>query len=388
MAQEGIKNKTMNKESENYKLDIVIKHIEYREAKWQSSRLQLYFGGKALNIKDINAFRRGVENIPGYGFHPDMIKFEKNTCPAFNNDYMALRLSLLPVLGVDFGHYNLKEKYWNKVKYNDIHREKHEDEKNLEVVINSHNKTDEIIGITTDDIKVVCDGVTIKPYSKEEPILIIKLRPGDEFNCVMKAAVGLPSEHVTFNVSRNSYYRPRVKDAEESADVVDHYFFMEGTGQVHEYDIMIRVCRNIMMKLQMIKEKIINDRDIKNLDIIKLNLDGEDHTMGEIINYEIQSHPNIIFSGNTKPDHLIESIVILVQGKNTYEAIVESMDNLYNKYSQMDYQLVELQEKYLETIDKKDKTKITVDKKDKEDDHKSKTSKPVKKGEKDRKKKQ
>ena len=86
--------------------------------------------------------------------------------------------------------------------------------------------------------------------------------------------------------------------------------------------------------------KIELDRRIKSKEIdddktIFFVLDGEDHTMGEILNYEFQEHKDIIFSGVSKPDTQISSMLFKItcapSKKNPFDAMNECIDNLSKK---------------------------------------------------------
>ena len=59
--------------------------------------------------------------------------------------------------------------------------------------------------------------------------------------------------------------------------------------------------------------------------------------MGEIINYELQNHPNL-YCGMSKPDLLIKSIVFKIVAKEPsklFKSINETLDDLTEKYKYM-----------------------------------------------------
>ena len=74
------------------------------------------------------------------------------------------------------------------------------------------------------------------------------------------------------------------------------------------------------------------DKDINER--FKIVINDEDHTMGEAINYEIQSHADILKSSVSRPDLLVRKIVLDIVAfdkKKLINAINESIDNLIVK---------------------------------------------------------
>ena len=62
----------------------------------------------------------------------------------------------------------------------------------------------------------------------------------------------------------------------------------------------------------------------------------EDHTFGQIINYEIQSHKNIKKSSISKPSLLVREIILDIivspdNVKSMIDFVMEAFDNLMNK---------------------------------------------------------
>lgn len=334
MENDSIKFKT-------HKFNISIEELENHESNGlDASWLKLLFSGSDINVKIINAIRRvSMNNIPTYAFPQELITIDTNTTVAFNNDYMRLRLSQLPVLGVDTNTYYLNEKYYEKINFADLKRPKHPNEKMVELYFNVHNNSANITNVTTDDCIVTVDGEQISPYSKEYPILLIKLRPNDRFKCHMKAVFGVGDKHVIWSGARNAFYDEITDKNTDEKNGFLCEFTIEGNQQCHEYEILIRACRYLIKKLTMLKEEMkskITKKIILPEKIIHFKLDGEDHSIGEIINYQFQDHKNIISSGMGKPDQLIKSILIKITASSTVEspldAMLESIDIVIAKY--------------------------------------------------------
>lgn len=313
-------------------LDISIKVKSYTPQKdYKSSDLCLEFKGKDVYFKLINALSRVAStHLPSYAFPPQLINITENTCLAYDNQYMQLRLSTLPIYNIDLDLYHLHDKYWKNINYADLNREKHPLEKDIKLYINATNNTNEILNVTTNDIEIYIDNeLTKKMYDTKYPILIIKLRPGDSFKCNMTAVLGLGESNTIWRSAVNAY-------APYEDDI--YTLCLKSNGQETEYVILNKTCKHILKRLEDIK-KVIEDKvvsqEIKNIENLTLIIDGEDHTMGEIINYEFQSHSNLL-SGFSKPDLLIKSISFKLFAKDPSKmisSIYESIDNLINKYN-------------------------------------------------------
>ena len=314
-----------------------------------ASWLSLKFSGKDLNLKLINTLRRASSNnVPTYAIPNELIniKPDGNTTVAFNNDYMRLRLTQLPVLGIEAELYDLHPKYWKQsdVDYSDRNRLKHPSEQRVEFFIDKHNETTQIINVTTHDMTMYINGNINKTYNDYEPILLIKLRPNDKFTCSMNAVLGVGERHAIWKHARNCFY-----DEKENGDIE---FTIEGNFQCHEYDILLKTCKFLINKYNILKKQLLDKiakKEILPERIINFVLDDEDHTIGEPLNYEFQNHENIISSGLSKPDHLIRSILIRIVAsekvKSPLNPMLESIDILINKFSHIGKQLENLKKK-------------------------------------------
>jgi DNA-directed RNA polymerase subunit L len=336
MSEESIQLKTN-------KFDIHVEELEYHPVDGvHASFLNLKFSGKDFNIKLMNSIRRAsVNNVPTYAIAQEAIKIDINTAVAFNNDYMKLRLSQLPVLGVDSGMSFLPEKYWhkNKVNFSDQKRDKHPAERAVEFYINAHNNSADVVPVTTNDMKMYIDGEEVHPYDKKYPILLIQLRPNNRFKCYMRAFLGTGDRNIIWSASRNSYYHEDEK-ADEDDEHKDIYFTVEGNNQCNEYEILVRSCKFLIKKYSDLKRDLetrIETKQILPEKVIYLKLDNENHTIGEPMNYEFQNHPDIIRSGVTKPDQLVESMLIKIEAapkvKSPLDAMLESIDITIKKLS-------------------------------------------------------
>jgi DNA-directed RNA polymerase subunit L len=328
-----------------YEIKVDEKYYNKKKAH-KSSELCMKFSGKDCNVKILSALRRvcGI-SIPNYAFNIAMITIEENTCIAFNNDYMKLRLSQLPIFNIDSNLSYLHKKYWKGINYADINREKHPDEQNIKIYINSYNNSNEIKDITTKDIKVYIDDSQVEMYDPTTPILIVKLRPNDTFKCMMIASIGIGEGDTIYSACSNAWatYDEDIKDNGErlfkSGELV-----LKSRGQQKEKNILINACSYLIKKYEDFKIDLENKIKLKQItddNNLTLVLDEEDFTFGELLNFEMQDNKNIVFCGLSKPDHQIKSITfkILADKKKPTEILKETCDIIIDKINKIKKQL-------------------------------------------------
>jgi DNA-directed RNA polymerase subunit L len=327
--------KKLSRSNDSKNLDIKIKEIKYQKHDdLLGSYLTLEFSGSDINTKFVNALRRvSMDDIPIYGFPAELINIEANTT-IFNNDYMRLRLSQLPIFDVDSDLDYLERKYENAgLNLNDINYVKYEKQKLIEVYINSYNNTPENINITTNDINYLEDGEPVEKYSKKYPILLVQLRPNETFKAHMKAGLSNGMRSNIFAAASNCYYD------DEDGKIL---FTLESQGQINEYKILEKSCRYILKKLDDFKEnfeeKLKQSKEYEKNSTLLFEFDNEDHTMGEILNTVFQDNPKVLFSGLSKMSPLERKIRIKIASEdstNPLEYMIESVQYLVNVYNQI-----------------------------------------------------
>uniref|UniRef100_A0A6C0EBM2 DNA-directed RNA polymerase RpoA/D/Rpb3-type domain-containing protein n=1 Tax=viral metagenome TaxID=1070528 RepID=A0A6C0EBM2_9ZZZZ len=327
------------------KIDISVKEVDYtKRQKFNGSSLTLNFKGKDLNCKIVNTLRRvACNNIPVYAFPRELIDIQQNTCVAFNNDMLRLRLSQLPLLSIDENElYFLQEKYYKDINFADPSRPKHPSEKSIEAYVNFHNNSNAIKDVTTNDMKIYIDGAEVKMYDKDYPYLLVRLRPNDSFKCHMKACLGIGEYDAIWNASSDAFYDQLDEKQNEYA------FTVESNGQLAEYDILIKSCKFIVKKMEDVEIEInrkLQTKELSDGKKFRLTLD-EDHTVGEILNYYIQNLTDTNFSGVSKPDHLIKNIKIkIVSKKTTIPVIKTAIADIISIYKHLEKQFTKLQGK-------------------------------------------
>lgn len=335
-------------EFKKHKYDISIKLEDFHQSDGvDASWLKLVFSGKDNNIKLVNALRRtALNHVPSYAFSADSIKIETNTSVAFNNDYMTGRLQNIPILGIDPDVSYLHEKYWKDINYSDVKRERHPEEVNIEASVNIHNNSASVMDVTTHNMKLYIDNELVdpSPYKKIAPMLIIKLKPNESFKVLMKGVLGIGRRHISWASARNAFY-----DEIEEGQNKKYEFQIEGNGQSNEYKILQKCCKYLIKRLHNLKtdlQRRVDEKEIKQTQNILYEIQGEDHTIGELLNYEFQSNDEIMFSGFMKPNLLVNNIMFKVvsidKQKSPLNAMLESFDTLINKINYIGFLISEI----------------------------------------------
>lgn len=263
-----------------------------------NSRLEFKLSSKSIDYVFINTLRRTIFNdIPIYAF--TKFKFEKNTS-VFNNNYIKLRLNNIPVWFIEN-----KSMFFNKMENiiektedegEDENEDEHVDEKHvnmdanilkqLTMYVNFRNTTQDIVSVSTDDAKFYYGEKQIKsPYSK---VQLIKLQPGQEIAFSAITELGIEEMNAIYSPVSVCYYN--------ELSPTEFLFILESRGQLTEHRIVQVAIENIIKRMEnMLKLLEANDEN-KTLEGI-ININNEDHTLGNLISRGMQQHENISFAG-------------------------------------------------------------------------------------------
>ena len=262
---------------------------------------------------------------------------------------MRLRLSQLTIPNVVVKPYFLEDEYWRGVDFKNLNNKKHpQDDKLIEIYINAKNNTSENMNVTSDHIKIYENGIELgDKFDPAYPLLIIQLRPGEVFSCRCIAVLSIAINNDIFAASGNTFFK----------EINDNEFKMtiESQGQMDEYEILHKACNILKDKINITKESVkenFKEPKYKDLYVIKLELEGEDHTLGCIINDFLQTNKNIVFSGVSKPNLLIDTMVIQLQTikKNPLPYILESLDHILLVFDEIETQIMKLGKKFITYI--------------------------------------
>ena len=354
------------------KKNIDIKVVEHKKID-DSYNNYLVLSFKGVNYVIMNTLRRTImELVPTYAFDKSDIEITKNTT-IYNNDYMRLRLSHFPIFGIEndidtINRFSELEYEANistfEQKIEDINiieerekKQKLEKAMNFTMYISIKNTTSNIMNLTTnnENVKFYYKGKPIEsPY--KQPLLIIKLKPGEEFKCTAISSLNIGL--------KGANYMPNSVCVFSELD--DEYKLnIESLKQITEKEIIIRACMIIDKKLDNFKkilntkiseyksekytddfnlssstdtaiksssEELIEQHRIKGMIIIE----NESHTYGNLLSRLLQDHKSILFAGY-KIDHLLVKELTIgykTDGTDILEIIddiIKSSKNIYNE---------------------------------------------------------
>lgn len=316
--------------------DFNIKELKYETDEFDSSYLQLEISGKDAHYSILNSLRKVcIDQIPIYALDRGKIKIFRNSS-VYDCTEMEVRLSQLPIKRIPNNVIYLPSSYYKNVNFADLKLEKHPDDTtNIEFYLNVKNSGPEKIKyVTTDDLRISLNNDIVQNknmYRGVEPITLLELRVGEEFECSMKGVLAVGELNSIFN-SSNTYY-DAVKENE-------HYIFtIESNGQMDEYELLLRGIKIIIEKLKIIKENIINlqyNMIQSDSNSINLVIKNEDHTCGGPLNYVLQGMKEVQYSGVYLPNLMEKNIAITCVIDKKYKIIdvfskaVDSTIEIYN----------------------------------------------------------
>lgn len=300
--------------------------------------LKLHISGSQVDYVVMNTIRRiALSLVPSYAFNQRDIVIENNTS-IFNNDEMRLRLANTPIvkdmskeimldniLDLEREAITADNEKKKDLLQIELDKEKHRLElsENIHMYINAVNTTSDIMNVTTED-----QFTEFKMNDKKinniypRPLLLIKLKPKEEFKALCVASLDIPQKNVIYQACSLAAY-------EQLADN-EFEFYLESKRQLAENDILVKACEIFLIKLDNIKSKLMKALKDVNDSEAKIIVENENHTMGNILSHFCQAHPNVIFCGYIV-DHLAINEITFnfkVEGKTISQVIKDSCDEL------------------------------------------------------------
>jgi len=327
--------------------DFNIKEKSYITDDFDSSCLKLEISGKDVNYAIINSLRKVcIDQIPIYALHRSKIKILRNNS-VFDGTDVEVRLSQLPIKRVKHNVKFLPLKYYKNVNFADTKLERHPDDtSNIEYYLNIKNSgPDKILYVTTDDLRISINNDIVdnkKIYQGIEPITLIQLCPGEEFECSMKGILAVGELDGIFNAS-NTYYEEITEN--------NYIFSIESNGQFTEYELLERGIEIIIEKLKIIKENISQEQYFTILtdnNSVKIEIKNEDYTCGGPINYILQNMKEVIFSGVSRPNFMEKNIGLTFSINKNYKSIDilnEAIDKTIDMYELIYKKVINLTKK-------------------------------------------
>ena len=321
--------------------------IEY-DSTYGNTRLEIKIKGDDINCIILNTIRRSILSyVPNYAFTE--FNFKKNNT-IFNNNYIKLRTSNIPVWGIENSLEIFSPK--KRIIHDVINEEAGNDEDNInddidlnpEINNNLNSSTlkqltmfvdyksndNDIFTVTTDHAKFYYEEKKIdSPY--KIPIQLIKLQPKQTITFSVITSVGIEQQNSIYSVVAGCFY----KEINEN----EYNFIIESRGGLTEKKIIHIGIINIIDKLKNIIKNIPDKiDDIKQKGEIILN--NEDATLGNLLSYGLQKHKDIKFAGFNIPHPLEQKVKIhyeLNSNKiidilsDVVEYFVKLFENIYTK---------------------------------------------------------
>lgn len=315
---------------------------------------KISFDFNNIDVAYVNALRRIIlADIPtiGISFNPSRpddsdVVFKKNTS-ALHNEYIGHRISLLPL-------------YLSRDQIQSF------DPNNFKCVIYKSNKTTKMVDVTTDDIKLVKQGMyvtndifPVDPITKD-PILISKLRPniqdvenGEEIDVEFTARRGTARSHARWcPVSICTYLNlldddlitqtSKTIDSKNKHvfDTLEKYrlFKKNEFGEANcfrftvESECKLNAQEIIDMAFEVVDQKLASFDDSKkyvvdkidgggNEQLYRITINDEDHTLGNILqsyiyNKHVRESKDIIYVGYYQPHPLENQIVVKLKAQS------------------------------------------------------------------------
>ena len=294
-----------------------IQNMEYTVKKYDSTygntRLELDIKGPNIDYVVLNTLRRAIMTyIPNYAFTE--FNFKKNNT-IFNNNYLKLRISNIPVWGIE----NNLEIYVPKKKSlieETIYEEENINDdidlnpettnlntstlKQLTMFVDYKSTEKDVMTVTTDHAKFYYAEKKIEsPYKM--PIPIVKLQPNQTITFSVITSIGTEQQNAIYSVVAACFYKEKKED--------EFDFIIESRGLLTEKKIIHIALINLIDKLRNIFKTIslnIDDKKTEGEIILK----NEDHTMGNLISDGMKKHKDVSYAGYNLP-HLLEEKAII-----------------------------------------------------------------------------
>jgi len=295
---------------------------------YSNSNIKVELNG--ITFHYANMLRRVLKTyIPTYAFPSKLIKVSKNTS-IINNDQIRERIMNMPIMYINNPEDTVKQ-------FLQLYGGETLSENFFSMYVSYKNKTGKLAMVTTDMAKFYYNGVEIKtPYKK--PFLIVKLNNNEEFECTCEARLGLNLEE---EFDDPAIYDPVAACAYDQVEENKFMFGFESKQQFSERDILRRGLSCLIMRLEylnnLIKEKIVNKEDEKEG---MLKIPNEDMTLGGILGYTIQMHPDVEFAGDHQPNISQRTLHIRYKTKtNIVDVFSDCVDTLISSAKSIAKQL-------------------------------------------------
>lgn len=265
-----------------------------------------------------NAIVRTISTLVGsYAFAPNFITFDKNTS-IFNCDYMRLRISNFPI-PIEIEENNDESFHQTCVdleqkRYESIYNKKSDLEvleelkikqtsliNNIHMHVDAKNVGDDILQVTSNSQYVTFykNGKIIKDIFPNE-ILIVELHPKTEITFTAKADFNIPMENTMYS----STYLCHHNEIEKNRSFLISYY---SYGQLSEKKIIIEACKILILKLELLRNKITNslkrmkentEESVSDINYkAELTIENDSHTIATVFTEALKRNEYVKSAG-------------------------------------------------------------------------------------------
>jgi len=305
--------------------------IEYQPRKdLQYSSLKIHIKNFKYDSTYLNTIRRILmEYIPIYAFDRKYINITKNTNYQ-NSSQLSLRLSQIPVLGIKTDLLYIDESRYKDIDY--LREPEYPDEKIYEVSINLKNDTKEFMSLTTNNFSIFIDGKQIEnPYNKEYPLLITRLRPGEEVIGHMRAKIRLGILHNIWNPVYNTW----LYDNNDK----DYTFIIHSYGQKTEQELFIQAIDVILDKINnRLKDELYNETNREQESLTNYKFIIKDKSIANILSKTLVKYDEVLFVGTAIQSYLdpaVELHLTLKENTNLNKLLDKSIKDINTIYNEI-----------------------------------------------------
>ncbi|MEM0354160.1 MAG: RpoL/Rpb11 RNA polymerase subunit family protein [Thermoplasmata archaeon] len=297
--------------------------------------------GNNIDHSVVNAIRRTIlMSIPIYGFHRSNIHIEvEKSNHMYNNDMIYNQIEMLPIFDIPnyfdlenpelylsndvlkslFSNFVLeKTEFYHDSNFNTNSSIVNSEEKSsnitdskkklfkIELTLSVKNNTNKDKFVSTHDAILKIDGKISNSYLDHEPISIIVLKPGEEISLRAEANLGISKMSAIYDATTNAIHK--------EISPTKYELVYETLGQLDKNVIFSKACIILIKKLDNLANYIKNKyEELKNDEIVEIQLFGEDHTIGNLLATALQKCSYIRKAGYCMPHPFIEKIIISYQ---------------------------------------------------------------------------
>lgn len=265
--------------------------------------VQLKNPDKIINEKICNTIRRIIlSEINVYGFNPKDINIITNTCNTLDNDMMKLTISSLPL---------------------QLLNEKNNKHLNISLLINVKNNSGHNKEVNTDDCIVKVNNNIRKNMFPSPPIIICTLKPNKELSLNAIASYNNSKNGKDSNVYDAGYSWFWGDDDYKGYNII----YIEGKGQIKCEDIFNNACNIYIERVKELQNILYEHEDIQN-NSLETKIIGENHTLLDLLIYDIRQNKNINSAGFKKEDDICLIYIYTNKKQNVKQIIDKSIKKL------------------------------------------------------------